>query len=229
MDYEHQDQGRAYAIVRELLGRFCYEALGKRDKGVVRSFLAKTTGFSEVQIDRLIRQWRETGRIEDRRGGNRGRPFEHRYTAADIRLLAEVDEAFGQMSGVATCELLRGQHVVFGEVRFERLAGLSHSHVYNLRASRTYVEKANPFNKAAIARMADVSYRQVVERAFLGTGTSQANTYHDCELSSLRQCRSPAGRWPKRRTFYVTRSKFSNFRTVQRFMYLNEGAESNPK
>ena len=116
------------------------------EQNVARPLLrVRNTGTTErlpkVQIDRLIRQWRETGRIEDRRGGNRGRPFERRYTAADIRLLAEVDEAFGQMSGVATCELLRRQYEVFGEVRFERLAGLSHSHVYNLRASRTHVTK----------------------------------------------------------------------------------------
>ena len=106
---------------------------------MVRRFLAKATGISAVQMDRLIRQWRESGRIEDRRGGNRGRPFERRYTGVDIRLLAEVDEAFGQMSGLATCELLRRQHEVFGDERFERLAGISNSHVYNLRASKTYV------------------------------------------------------------------------------------------
>ena len=69
VDYEHRDRESAYAFVGEQLRR-----LGKRDKGTVRRFLAKTTGLSEVQVDRLIRQWRETGRIEDRRGvfGNRG-------------------------------------------------------------------------------------------------------------------------------------------------------------
>ena len=108
----------------------------------MRRFLAKTTGLSGVQVDRLIRQWRETGRIEDRRGGGRGRPFERRYTAADIRVLAEVDEAFGQMSGLATCELLRRQHEVFADTRFERLAGISNGHVYNLRASRPTLRSA---------------------------------------------------------------------------------------
>ena len=106
-----------------------------------------TTGISGVQIDRLIRQWRETGRIKDRRGGNRGRPFERRYTPADIRLLATVDEAFGQMSGLATCELLRRQREVFDDARFERLAGISSSHVYNLRASKTYVAKRTVWTK----------------------------------------------------------------------------------
>ncbi len=92
-------------------------------------------------MDRLVRQWRETGGIEDRRGGNRGRPFGRVYTPADVRLLAEVDEAFGRMSGLATCELLRRQHEVFGEARFGRLAGISPSHLYNLRASKSYAAR----------------------------------------------------------------------------------------
>ena len=151
VDYGHRDRESAYGFVGELLGRLRYRTLGKRDKGIVRRFLAKATGISAVQIDRLIRQWRESGRIEDRRGGNRGRPFERRYTGVDIRLLAEVDEAFGQMSGLATCELLRRQHEVFGDERFERLAGISNSHVYNLRASKTYVTKRTVWTKTRAA------------------------------------------------------------------------------
>ena len=92
VDYEHRDRKSAHAFVGDRLRRFGCKGLGKRDKGTVRRFLAKTTGLSEAQVDRLIRQWRETGRIEDRRGGGRGRPFERRYTAADIRVLADVDE-----------------------------------------------------------------------------------------------------------------------------------------
>ena len=125
LDHEHRDRKSAYAFVGDQLRRLGYKGLGKRDKGTVRRFLAKTTGLSEVQVDRLIRQWRETGGIEDRRDGGRGRPFERRYAAADIRVLSDVDEAFGQMSGLATCELLRRQHEVFGDTRFERLAGIS--------------------------------------------------------------------------------------------------------
>ena len=60
-----------------------------------------------------------------RRGGNRGRPFARKYTAADIRLLAEIDEAFGQMSGLATREILRRQFEVFAAARFARLATIS--------------------------------------------------------------------------------------------------------
>ena len=147
VDYGHRDRESAYGFVGELLGRLRYRTLGKRDKGIVRLSGQGDRDFGGG----LIRQWRESGRIEDRRGGNRGRPFERRYTGVDIGLLAEVDEAFGQMSGLATCELLRRQHEVFGDERFERLAGISNSHVYNLRASKTYVTKRTVWTKTRAA------------------------------------------------------------------------------
>ena len=40
--------------------------------------------------------------MEDRRGGAPAVPFERRYARLDIRLLAEVDAALGQMSGAGT-------------------------------------------------------------------------------------------------------------------------------
>ena len=42
----------------------------------------------------------------------------------------------GGMSGLATCEILRREFEVHGDRRFERLAGLSRSHLNNLRAAR---------------------------------------------------------------------------------------------
>ena len=122
VDFQPENRDEAYGFVREALERYGYRGLGKRDKGAVLRFLVTATGISRQQMERLVRQWRETGAIRDRRGGSRGRPFARRYAAADIRLLAEVDEAFGQMSGLATREILRRQFEVFGEARFERLA-----------------------------------------------------------------------------------------------------------
>ena len=85
--------------------------------------------------------------MEDRRGRNSGRQFQRRYGFEDIRLLAEVDEAFGQMSGLATCEILRREYRVHGDSRFVRLANLSRSHLYNLRRSRTCQTKRRVWNK----------------------------------------------------------------------------------
>ena len=48
------------------------------------------TGLSRAQLTRLIGQHRETGRIEDRRGGAPACPFERRYTRALMRRQYEV-------------------------------------------------------------------------------------------------------------------------------------------
>ena len=95
------------------------------------------TGLSRAQLTRLIGQYRATGRIEDRRRGP-ARPFERRYTAADVRLLAETDEILGGPCGAATRRVMKRQFEVFGDRRFERLAGLSNSHLYRLRSSTAY-------------------------------------------------------------------------------------------
>ena len=154
VDFQPKNRDEAYGFVRETLERFGYRGLGKRDKGVVLRFLVAATGISLKQMERLVRQWRETGSVRDRRGGSRGRPFARKYTAADIRLLAEVDEAFGQMSGLATREVLRRQFEVFGDADFARLATISNGHVYNLRASATYRAKRTAWSRTRPATVA---------------------------------------------------------------------------
>ena len=141
VDYLSQDRDGAYEFVRRTLVRIGYGALGRSGKGAVREYLAKTTGLSRAQVTRLIAQYRQTGQVADRRRVNSGRPFERVYTAADIRLLAEVDEIGNQMCGPATCAVMRRAFEVFGDRRFERLASLSSSHLYNLRRSKTYRAK----------------------------------------------------------------------------------------
>ncbi len=138
VDFTPLDRDEAYGFVRRTLVRLDYDALGRVGKGTVREFLGKATGLSRAQVTRLIAQYRATGRIEDRRGANSGRSFQRVYTPADIRLLAEADEIGGQLCGPAACAVLRRQFEVFGDARFERLARLSPSHLYNLRRSRTY-------------------------------------------------------------------------------------------
>ena len=105
------------------------------------------TGLSRAQLTRLVRQYRHSGQIRDRRGDGPARPFARRYTAADVRLLAEVDAALGQRCAPATRAVLRRQFELFADARFERLAGLSNGHLYNLRRSRTYRRRRTVFTK----------------------------------------------------------------------------------
>ena len=138
LDFVEGDREGVYALVRRTLVQLGYHGLGKADKGLVKRYLGKVTGLSRAQLTRLIARHRRTGRVEDRRGGPPAKPFRRRYTRADIRLLAEVDEDLGQMSGAATRKVLRRQYHEFGDARFERLAGLSNGHLYNLRKTGIY-------------------------------------------------------------------------------------------
>ena len=137
VDFRPVDRDDAYGFARRTLVRFRYTTLDKPSKGLLRRFLGKVTGLSRARLTRLIGQYRATGRIEDRRRGP-ARPFERRCTAADVRLLAQTDEILGGLCGAATRRVMQRQFEVFGDRRFERLAGLSNSHLYRLRGSTSY-------------------------------------------------------------------------------------------
>lgn len=70
-----------------------------------------------------------------------------RYTAEDIRLLAEMDALHGTLAGTTTRKLCERAFTVHGEARFERLAGISNGHLYNLRQHQTYLSKRGLFDK----------------------------------------------------------------------------------
>ena len=147
VDCKPLDRESAYDFARRTLVAFDYHRLAKADRGWVRRYVVKVTGLSPAQLTRLVARHAETGTVVALRARNNGRPFETRYRPIDIRLLAEVDKAFGQMSELATCEILRRAFEVHGDPRFERLAGISRSHVYNLRGSRTYRAKRTTWTK----------------------------------------------------------------------------------
>ena len=86
----------------------------------MRAYVGKVCGLSLAQISHLLRQHAETGAVEDRRARNIGRSFETVYMHGDVRLLATVDEAFGGMSALAPCEILRREFEVRGDILFKR-------------------------------------------------------------------------------------------------------------
>ena len=74
-------------------------------------------------------------------------PFARKYTASDIELLVEMDRANEDVCGPAVVHLLRRAYTVYGDPRYERLAELSVSHLYNLRKSGGYQARRTHFTK----------------------------------------------------------------------------------
>jgi transposase InsO family protein len=146
VEFSVPSRGERLACIAETLAQFASGRLARRDKGLLVRFLCRITGYSRQQMTRLIAQYRRTGRIVDRRGAP-ARPFATRYTAADVALLAEVDALHGTLSGPATKKLCERALERFGDKRFKRLAGVSVSHLYNLRRSKTYVRQRGNVTK----------------------------------------------------------------------------------
>jgi len=138
-------QDECYRGIRRTLVKFRYAALDKRSKGVVVRFLIKITGYSRQQITRLIKQYRDTGKIERQQRTYQG--FERRYSAEDIRLLAALDERHNTPSGPAAKKLCERAHTLFKQTEYQRLAGISVAHLYNLRKSTTYLRQRFTFEK----------------------------------------------------------------------------------
>ena len=125
-----------YALMERVLKAQHYRRLSKRHKGIVRRFLAKVTRFSRAQLTRWIQRWRKTQRV--RRKLARRPKFRSRYTASDIASLAEIDAAHQDLSGPAVRRLCQRAWAVFADPKFQRLAKISASHIYNLRKSAAY-------------------------------------------------------------------------------------------
>ena len=127
-----------YGLLEGALRAQKYLELSKKDKGIVRRYLVKISGLSKAQITRLIARWRERGVIEPR--ASRRHRFPHRYTPADIQLLAETDAAHEGLSAPAVRRILEREFKVHRQTQYERLASISASHIYNLRRTRAYRE-----------------------------------------------------------------------------------------
>ena len=146
LDFEIPARAEAYQWVEGSLRQLRYRHLSKADKGLVRRYLRKVTGRSRAQITRLITQFIRSGRIRDRRG-KPVNAFRRRYLSADVALLAEVDTLHSTLSGPATRKLCERAYHLYGDARFERLAGISNGHLYNLRKSPPYQRRRRTFTK----------------------------------------------------------------------------------
>ena len=134
-----------YAWIQRTLVQFDYLTLGKHDRGVVKEFVIKITSCSRAQLTRLIRQYRQTGTIIFHH--TNANQFKTRYTKADIRLLAQLDEWHNTLSGPATKKLCERAYQIFGQTEYERLAVISVAHLYNLRTSTTYTRQRWTYSK----------------------------------------------------------------------------------
>ncbi len=132
-----------YRWIESVLKRFDYFRLGREGRGMLKAYLQRLSGLSRAQLTRLVTRKLTEGTIRPLH--ERRNRFATKYTSADHELLAQTDNAHERLSGPATQRILERQYKVYEDKRFERLSGISSSHIYNLRGSRTYRLRAQTF------------------------------------------------------------------------------------
>ena len=139
-----------YEHISRVLARFDYPQRNKRERGVLLAYLRRTSGYGRAQLNRLVARWTDN-RVARHPLVKRYRapaaPFARKYTASDVELLVEMDRAHEDVCGPAIAHLLQRAHKVYGDPRYERLAELSVSHLYNLRKRADYQARRVSFVK----------------------------------------------------------------------------------
>lgn len=136
LSFSSVDRAEAYVWIEETLRTYDYLHRSRKDKGLIRRYIAKMTGYSRAQIARFIREYRKTTHVAVRTVYRHR--FPTRYTREDVVLLAGVDDAHNTLSGPATKRILVREYTVFRDENFIRLSRISVSHLYNLRKTYAY-------------------------------------------------------------------------------------------
>ena len=171
-----------YNFVRKTLVRFGYMSLSKKDKGVVIRYLIKMTGYSRQQLTRLIGQYTKTGKINWTPCRSNG--FAKKYTQQDIALLAKTDELHDTPCGQAVKKICERAFDVFDDDHYERLSGVSISHLYNLRDSKRYKKQRRTFTKTQSRQVATGERRKPHPEG--KPGYIRIDTVHQGDLDKVK-------------------------------------------
>jgi transposase InsO family protein len=176
------DKAERYRWLQATLVRLRYVSLGKKARGVVLRYLERVSGYGSAQVKRLVRQYTQRGRIE--RQPVAGKRFGGKYRVADVVLLAETDTLHGPLCGAATKKICERMYAVHGDRRYERLAGISISHLYNLRRSQGYRRQRRHFDKTTSVRSLIGERRKPTPEG--QPGYLRVDTVHQGDLDGIK-------------------------------------------
>jgi len=155
LEFEGSSIEERYRWIEKVLVRFTYQRLSKSEKGVIRRYIEKMSGYSRAQVCRLIRKFNQRGHI--RKADSHRRRFPTMYTIKDIALLARTDELHDYLSGPATKKVMEREWEVYGHAEFNVISQISIAHLYNLRHSSLYrsINKRYTKTKPSVVKIAE--------------------------------------------------------------------------
>lgn len=145
IEFQGASRDEKYRWIEDVLNRFRYFSLRKKEKTILKGYLLKMSGFSDAQLTRLIAKKKRVGKVFA--DTTRRHQFPRTYTPEDVARLIETDNAHDRLSGPATKKIFEREYTLFGKEAFRRLKDISVSHIYNLRGRRQYLSFARFFTK----------------------------------------------------------------------------------
>ena len=124
-----------YAFIKQVYKQFAYTTLSKKQKGLVKRYIRKVTGYSSAQVTRIVAK---SFYGDPYKNNYKRHIFPKKYTAADILLLIETDKLHGRLNGIATKNILQREYTEFGHQEYKRISSISVAHIYNLRKTKLY-------------------------------------------------------------------------------------------
>lgn len=182
VEFSIEETGDRYHWMQGTLVRLRYTVLGKKGRGVVLRYLERLSGYSRAQVKRLVKQYVARGRIV--RQPVAGKRFAGKYTAADVWLLAHTDTLHGQLCGAATKKICERMCAVHDDPRYERLAKISISHLYNLRHSQGYQRQRRHFDTTKATRVQIGERRKPAPEG--QPGYLRVDTVHQGDLDGIK-------------------------------------------
>lgn len=136
-----------YAWINNVLVKFKYFRLRKKDKPSVFKYILRVVGLSAVHLKRLIKKKKDFGVLLLSDSWGRKNTFKITYGPSDIQLLVKVDNAHNRLNGPATKKILISEWKDYGKAEFANLKNISVSRIYGLRKTRQYVSHSTTFNE----------------------------------------------------------------------------------
>ena len=135
-DFKSNDKEETYVWIGKTLGKFHYFSENKKNKGIIKKYVINMTGYSGGNIDKLIARKKQLGILKLK--ARTQNTFATFYTNQDVALLAQVINVYRGQNGQAIKKVLCEMYDLYGDDRFERLAHLSTSHLYNLKKKEVF-------------------------------------------------------------------------------------------
>ena len=122
-----------YELINNILFKFKYRKLNKKEKGLIKKYLMKLTRYTESHIKKLTKQWLDNKSklaYTDTRNRNK---FKKKYYPSDVALLIKTDSVHECVNGTATVSIMKREFNIFGNNKYKNISEISVSHLYNIR------------------------------------------------------------------------------------------------